>query len=318
MKVLTFGEIMLRLKAPGHERFFQSPMLEATFGGGEANVAVSLANYGMDAEFLTVLPQNDIAECCIRELRYFGVDTKKIVRGEGRMGIYYLEGGANQLPSKVVYDRAYSSIALAKPGDIDWDKAFEGVDWFHITGITPAISESAMELSLESVKEAKKRNITVSCDLNYRKNLWKYGKKASEVMRELAKYVDVAIANEEDVQKLLEITVDVNVESGELDREKYRALGNKVLETYPNIKCKDFYVSKKYEIRDIIDRVGGGDSFAGGLIYGLNQYEDKQSALEFAVAASCLKHSVIGDFNRVGVCDVEKLMGGDGTGRVQR
>ena len=232
MKVLTFGEIMLRLKAPGHERFFQSPMLEATFGGGEANVAVSLANYGMDAEFLTILPQNDIADACIRELRYFGVGTKKIVRGEGRMGIYYLEGGANQLPSKVVYDRAYSSIALAKPGDIDWDKAFEGVDWFHITGITPAISESAMELSLESVKEAKKRNITVSCDLNYRKNLWKYGKKASEVMRELAKYVDVAIANEEDVQKSLEITVDVNVESGELDREKYRALGNKVLEAY--------------------------------------------------------------------------------------
>ena len=341
MKVLTFGEIMLRLKAPGHERFFQSPMLEATFGGGEANVAISLANYGMDAEFLTVLPENDIAECCIRELRYFGVDTKKIVRSEGRMGIYYLEGGANQLPSKVVYDRAYSSIALAKPGDIDWDKAFEGVDWFHITGITPAISESAMELSLEAVKEAKKRNITVSCDLNYRKNLWKYGKKASEVMRELAKYVDVAIANEEDVQKSLEITVDVNVESGELDRKKYKALGNKVLESYPNMKCiaitlreshsadwngwaaclndgKDFYVSKKYEIRDIIDRVGGGDSFAGGLIYGLNQYEDKQSALEFAVAASCLKHSVIGDFNRVSVSDVEKLMGGDGTGRVQR
>ena len=341
MKVLPFGEIMLRLKAPGHERFFQSPMLEATFGGGEANVAVSLANYGMDAEFLTVLPENDIAECCIRELRHFGVDTKKIVRGEGRMGIYYLEGGANQLPSKVVYDRAYSSIALAKPGDIDWDKAFEGVGWFHITGITPAISESAMELSLESVKEAKKRNITVSCDLNYRKNLWKYGKKASEVMREMAKYVDVAIANEEDVQKSLEITVDVNVESGELDREKYHALGNKVLETYPNMQCiaitlreshsadwngwaaclndgKDFYVSKKYEIRDIIDRVGGGDSFVGGLIYGLNQYEDKQSALEFAVAASCLKHSVIGDFNRVGVCNVEKLMGGDGTGRVQR
>ena len=341
MKVLTFGEIMLRLKAPGHERFFQSPMLEATFGGGEANVAVSLANYGMDAEFLTVLPKNDIADACIRELRYFGVDTKKIVCGDGRMGIYYLEGGANQLPSKVVYDRAYSSIAMAKPGDIDWDRAFEGVAWFHITGITPAISESAMELSLESVKEAKKRNITVSCDLNYRKNLWKYGKKASEVMRELAKYVDVAIANEEDVQKSLEITVDVNVESGELDREKYRALGNKVLEAYPNMKCiaitlreshsadwngwaaclndgKDFYVSKKYEIRDIIDRVGGGDSFAGGLIYGLNNYEDKQSALEFAVAASCLKHSVIGDFNRVSVSDVEKLMGGDGTGRVQR
>lgn len=257
------------------------------------------------------------------------------------MGIYYLEAGANQLPSKVVYDRAYSSIALAKPGDIDWNRAFDGVDWFHITGITPAISESAMELSLESVREAKKRNITVSCDLNYRKNLWKYGKKASAVMRELAKYVDVAIANEEAVQKSLEITADVNVESGELDREKYKALGNKVLEAYPNMQCiaitlreshsadwngwaaclndgKDFYVSKKYEIHDIIDRVGGGDSFAGGLIYGLNHYEDKQSALEFAVAASCLKHSVIGDFNRVGVSDVTKLMGGDGTGRVQR
>ena len=341
MKVLTFGEIMLRLKAPGYERFFQSPMLEATFGGGEANVAVSLANYGMDAEFLTVLPENEIGECCIRELRYFGVNTRKIVRGGGRMGIYYLEGGANQLPSKVVYDRAYSSIAMAKPGDINWDEAFAGVDWFHITGITPAISESAMELSLEAVKEAAKRHITVSCDLNYRKNLWKYGKKAAEIMREMADYVDVAIANEEDVQKSLEITADVNVESGELDREKYRALGDKVLAAYPNMKCiaitlreshsadwngwaaclndrEHFFVSKKYEIRNIVDRVGGGDSFAGGLIYGLNHYEDRQQALEFAVAASCLKHSVLGDFNRVGVSDVTKLMQGDGTGRVQR
>ena len=341
MKVLTSGEIMLRLKAPGHERFFQSPSLEATFGGGEANVAVSLANYGVDAAFLTVLPKNDIAEACIRELRYFGVDTSRILRGEGRMGIYYLEGGANQLPSKVVYDRAYSTIALAKPGDIDWDKAFDGVDWFHITGITPAISETAMELSLESVAEAKKRGITVSCDLNYRKNLWKYGKAASEVMNRLAESVDVAIANEEDVQKSLGITADVDVESGALDREKYRVLGNKVLAAFPNMKLiaitlreshsadhngwaaclndgEHFYVSKKYEIRDIIDRVGGGDSFAGGLIYGLNHYTDRQQALEFAVAASCLKHSVIGDFNRVSVSDVEKLAGGDGTGRVQR
>ena len=332
---------MLRLKAPGQERFFQSPMLEATFGGGEANVAVSLANYGLDAGFLTVLPENPIADECVKELRRFGVDTTRILRGKGRMGIYYLEGGANQLPSKVVYDRAYSAIALAKPGDIDWDKAFEGVEWFHITGITPAISETAMELSIESVKEAKKRDITVSCDLNFRKNLWKYGKKAAEVMREIAKYVDVAIANEEDVQKSLEITTDVVVESGELDRTKYQALGNKVLAAYPEMKMiaitlreshsadhngwaaclndgENFYVSKKYEIRDIVDRVGGGDSFAGGLIYGLNTYEDKQKALEFAVAASCLKHSIIGDFNRVGVSDVEKLMGGDGTGRVQR
>ena len=341
MSILTFGEIMLRLKAPGHERFFQSPMLEATFGGGEANVAVSLANFGMDAEFLTVLPQNEIADACIRELRYFGVGTKKIVRGDGRVGIYYLEAGANQLPSKVVYDRAYSSIALAKPGDIDWDNAFAGVSWSHITGITPAISESAMALSLESVKEAKKRNITVSCDLNYRKNLWKYGKTASEVMRELTRYVDVAIANEEDVQKSLGITVDVSVESGELDREKYRALGDRVLKTYPDLRCiaitlresrsadwngwaaclndgKDFHVSRTYEIRDIIDRVGGGDSFAAGLIYGLNRYDDKQQALEFAAAASCLKHSIPGDFNRVGVPDVEKLLSGDSSGRVQR
>lgn len=341
MKFLTFGEIMLRLKAPGKERFFQSPALEATFGGGEANVAVSLANYGQDAAFLTVLPDNAIADACVAELRSFGVDTTRIVRSAGRMGIYYLENGANQLPSKVVYDRAWSAIAMAAPDAIDWDKAFDGVDWFHITGITPAISETAMELSLLSVQEAKKRGITVSCDLNYRKNLWKYGKKAAEVMRELANYVDVAIANEEDVQKSLEITTDVVVESGELDRAKYKVLGDKVLANYPNMKMiaitlreshsadwngwaaclndgENFYVSKKYEIRDIVDRVGGGDSFAGGLIYGLNHYENKQQALEFAVAASCLKHSISGDFNRVGAADVEKLMGGDGTGRVQR
>ena len=342
MKFLTFGEIMLRLKAPGQARFFQSPLLEATFGGGEANVAVSLANYDRDVSFLTVLPRNAIADECVRELRKFGVDTKRIVRTDkGRLGIYYLEGGANQLPSKVVYDRAYSAIALAKPGDIDWDRAFEGVDWFHITGITPAISESAMALSLESVREAKKRGITVSCDLNFRKNLWKYGKKAEEVMRELAKFVDVAIANEEDVQKSLGITTDVVVESGSLDRMKYKALGDKVLATYPNMRmiaitlresksadsngwaaCLNdrecFYESRRYEINDIVDRVGGGDSFAGGLLYGLTTYDDRQKALEFAVAASCLKHSIIGDFNRVSVADVEKLMGGDGTGRVQR
>lgn len=341
MKVLTFGEIMLRLKAPGVERFFQSPILEATFGGGEANVAVSLANYGMDAQFLTVLPENAIGDACIQELRKFGVDCSKIQRGRGRMGIYYLEAGANQLPSKVVYDRADSSIALAAPGEIDWDRAFDGVEWFHISGITPAISRTAMELSLESVKAAKAHNVTVSCDLNYRKNLWKYGKKASEVMRELAKYVDVAIANEEDVQKSLEITADVDVASGSLDRTKYRALGDQVLQTYPNMKMiaitlreshsadwngwaaclndgSSFYESRRYEIRDIVDRVGGGDSFAGGLIYGLQAYPDRQQALEFAVAASCLKHSISGDFNRVGVSDVEKLMGGDGSGRVQR
>ena len=341
MKFLTFGEIMLRLKAPGQECFFQSPMLEATFGGGEANVAVSLANYGEDAAFLTVLPDNAIADACKAELRRFDVDTKRIVTGEGRMGIYYLEGGANQRPSKVVYDRAWSAIALAKPGDIDWDKAFEGVEWFHITGITPAISESAMELSVASVKEAKKRGITVSCDLNYRKNLWKYGKEAKEVMSELTKYVDVAIANEEDFQKSLGISAKSDVESGELDRDVYKQIAQTAMDLYPNLKkvaitlresksadtnywaaCiydgKEFYVSRKYAITDIVDRVGGGDSFGGGLIYGLNTYATQAEALEFAVAASCLKHTISGDFNRVTVKEVESLMKGSGSGRVER
>ncbi len=341
MKVLTLGEVMLRLKTPGTERLLQSPVFEATFGGGEANVTVSLANYGMDAAFLTVLPENAIADACIRELRSFGVDTSRILRGPGRMGVYFLEAGANQLPSKVVYDRAYSAMAMAKPGDIDFDAAFSGVDWFHITGITPAISESAMELSLFAVKEAKRRGITVSCDLNYRKNLWKYGKAAVDVMRELAKYVDIAVANEEDVQKSLGIDAAVELGQGDLDREKYRLLSDKVLAAYPNMRmiaitlreshsadwngwaaCLNergrFLVSRKHEIRDIIDRVGGGDSFAGGLIYGLSHYKDSAEALEFAVAASCLKHSISGDYNRVNVQDVEKLIRGDGTGRVQR
>lgn len=341
MKVLTFGEIMLRLKAPGHERLMQSPLMEATFGGGEANVAVSLANYGMDAAFLTVLPENTLGDACMGELRRFNVDTGRILRGPGRMGIYFLEAGANQLPSKVIYDRADSSIALAGPGSIDWDQALEGIDWFHITGITPAISKSLMELSMESVKEAKGRGIKVSCDLNYRKNLWKYGKSAQEVMSELAKYADVLIANEEDVQKSLGITIDVKVETGNIDKDKYKQLSNKVLEAYPNVELiaitlresrsadangwsacmnnrESFYVSRHYDINDIIDRVGGGDSFGGGLIYGLTHFADYQEALEFATAASCLKHSILGDFNRVSVEDVKKLMSGDGSGRVQR
>lgn len=341
MKALTFGEIMLRLKAPGHERLLQSQRFEATFGGGEANVAVSLANYGMDAAFLTVLPQNALGDACISELRRFNVDTSRILKGPGRMGIYYLEAGANQLPSKVIYDRAYSSISLAGPGSIDWDAAFKDVDWFHITGITPAVSESLMMLSVESVQEAKKRGITVSCDLNYRKNLWKYGKTADEVMCIIAANSDVLIANEEDVQKSLGINIDVDVESGQIDSNKYEKLSNKVLELYPNVKkiaitlresrsadsngwsaClnnrEEFMVSKHYDINDIIDRVGGGDSFAGGLIYGLTHYETDREALEFAVAASCLKHSILGDFNRISVDDAEKLMNGDGSGRVQR
>jgi 2-dehydro-3-deoxygluconokinase len=316
-------------------------MLEATFGGGEANVAVSLANFGLDVAYLTILPKNGIGDSCVQELRKFDVDTTRIQRGEGRMGIYFIEPGANQLPSKVIYDRAYSSIALAKPGDVDWDRAFDGISWFHITGITPAISESAMLLSMEAVKNANKKRITVSCDLNYRKNLWKYGKEASEVMTELVKYVDIAIANEEDCQKTLGIKVDTDVESGVLDVSKYEALSEHVLESYPGLKMiaitlresrsadmngwaaclndrEHFYLSKNYMINDIVDRVGGGDAFAAGLIYGINGFENKQDALEFAVAASCLKHSVIGDFNRVSVKDAEHLMGGDASGRVQR
>lgn len=341
MKVLTLGEIMLRLKSPGQERLFQSGALEATFGGGEANVAVSLANYGVDTEFCTVLPENTVGDACIRELHYHHVGTGRILRGKGRMGIYFLEGGANQLPSRVVYDREYSAIALARPEDFDWAAVFEGIDWFHITGITPALSESARDLSLFAVMEAKRRNITVSCDLNYRKNLWKYGASAREVMGRLARYVDVAIANEEDVQKSLGILADVDVSSGQLDRRKYHLLSDKVLKAYPDMKMiaitlreshsadwntwgaclndrEAFRLSRTYEIRDIVDRVGAGDSFAGGLIYGLNHYPDRQDALEFAAAASCLKHSVPGDFNRVTVPEVEKLMAGDGSGRVQR
>jgi len=340
-KVVTFGEIMLRLKALGSERLLQSPMLEATFGGGEANVAVSLANYGVDVAFVTVLPQNEMADACVAELRKFGVDTSKIKGASGRMGIYFLENGANQKPSKVIYDRSYSSISMAKPGDIDWKNVFEGATWYHITGITPAISESAAQLSLESVKIAKEMGLTVSCDFNYRGKLWKYGKTAVEVMSELVKFVDVGIANEEDCQKSLGITVDVDVESGKLNVEKYKELSSKVLKAFPNLKImaitlresrsadsngwsaclndgKTFYLSKKYDIDDIVDRVGAGDSFSGGLIYGMNKYENVEDALNFAVAASCLKHSIIGDFNRVTVKEVESLMGGEASGRVKR
>lgn len=340
-RIVTFGEIMLRLKSLGFERLLQAPFLEATFGGGEANVAISLASFGFDVAFCTALPKNILGDACVRELKKWGVDTSLIVRGEGRMGTYYLENGANQRSSIVVYDRSYSAISLAKPSDIDWEKVFDKADWFHITGITPAISKSAMELSFEAVKKAREKGITISCDFNFRKKLWKYGKAATDIMPELVKYVDYGIANEEDCQKSLGIEVDMEVESGKLDVKKYKALGNKVLKTYPGLKAmaitlrestsaningwsgclndrENFYLSKKYEIKDIVDRVGGGDSFAAGLIYGLNAYEDKQQALEFAVAASCLKHSIPGDFNRVSVAEVEKLKGGDTSGRVQR
>ena len=340
-KFVTFGEIMLRLKTPGNDRFFQSPTFEATFGGGEANVAVALSNYGLDARFVSALPDNDIGESAIRELRSFGVDTSVIRRSGERVGIYYLETGANQRASKVVYDRAASSICECGPGDFDWDEVFKDAKWFHITGITPALSQSAADLSLESVKAAKERGVTVSCDFNFRGKLWKYGKSAPEVMNELVKYVDVGIANEEDCQKSLGISAGVHVESGELEIKKYEALSTKVLEEFPNMSViaitlresrsadingwsaclrdkSGFYLSRKYEITDIIDRVGGGDSFASALIYGLNAYKDRNDSLNFAVAASCLKHSISGDFNRVTVEDAEKLMGGDASGRVQR
>lgn len=342
-KIVTFGEVMLRLKSPGYERLFQSPVLEATFGGGEANVSVSLANYGMDTAFVSVIPSGPIGDACIRELRGFGVDTSRIVRKDGRMGIYYLETGAVQRPSKVVYDRAGSAIAEAKPGDIDWDKTFEDATWLHLTGITPAISAGAAELSLEAVKAAKAKGVHVSCDLNYRKNLWKYGKRAEEVMTELVKYVDTVIANEEDVQKALGISAESAsaVDEGEIDVELYKAIAAKVMKAYPNVQrvaitlresksanhndwsaClyngKDFYLSRKYSITDIVDRVGGGDSFGGGLIYGLLHYNNEQTALEFAVAASCLKHTIPGDYNRMTASEVESLMKGSGTGRVQR
>jgi 2-dehydro-3-deoxygluconokinase len=343
MKVVTFGEIMLRLAPPLLERPLQSPSFVATFGGGEANVAVSTANYGVPTAYVTVLPAgHPVAEACIAELRRFGIDTSFIVRKPGRMGIYFLEPGANQRPSRVVYDREHSAIALARPGDIAWDRAFQGASWFHITGITPAISQSAADLSSEAVAKAKQMGLMVSCDLNYRKNLWKYGKSASEVMRDLMRHVDVAIANEEDVQKALGISASVDVESGQVDAGAYRALSENVLKEFPNLNLlaitlresvsashngwsaclhngREFLVSRKYQITHIVDRVGAGDAFAGGLIACLcRDAKDHQQALDFAVAASCLKHSVPGDFNRFTTKEVEALAAGSGSGRVQR
>ncbi len=339
---VTFGEIMLRLAPPGYERFLQSPQLVATFGGGEANVAVALAMFGLPAAYVTVLPgKNAIADAVVGELRRFGVDTTKIVRGQGRMGVYYVENGANQRPSKVLYDRSDSAIALARPGDIDWAAALQGAGWFHITGITPAISASAAALALESVEKAKGMGLTVSCDLNYRKNLWKWGKPAAAVMTDLVKHIDIAIANEEDVQMALGIQADVDVHSGALERAQYEKLAAKVLAAFGNLKAiaitlresksashngwsaclhngKEFLLSRHYEITHIVDRVGSGDCFAGGLIYGIQTMGSHREALEFAAAASCLKHSIPGDFNRFTAEEVMALIQGGGSGRVQR
>ena len=346
-RVVTFGEIMLRLKAPGAERLFQSPVLEATFGGGEANVAVSLANFGDEAAYVTVLPKNLIGEACLGELRRFGVDTRWIAFGGERLGTYYLDPGANQRASTVVYDRAHSSIATAGPDTLDWRQIFTGAAWFHVSGITPAISQSAADLTLAAVQTAHDMGLTVSCDYNYRKNLWKYGKKAPEVMQEIVRFVDVGIANEEDCQKSLGVkleeagNMDAGITSGELSHTHYQYLAEKMLETFPNLKKQaitlrqsysadhngwsaclhngaEFLVSRFYDITDIIDRVGGGDAFAGGLIHGFVSGMPDREALEFATAASCLKHSIPGDFNRVSVTEVDRLMKGDASGRVQR
>ena len=339
--VVTLGEIMLRLKAPGFERLFQSPSLEATFGGAEANVAVSLAQFGVDARFVSAVPANAIGDASIAELRRFGVDTSFVRRQGERLGVYFLENGANQRASKVLYDRAGSAIAHAKPNDFAWDDIFANSDWFHISGVTPAISAQAAEIALAAAGAARAKGLTVSCDYNYRKNLWRYGKSAPDVMRKLVALANIGIANEEDCQKALGIEIDVDVSSGQLGEEKYSALAARVLEEFPNLERQAitlreshsadrngwsavlatrtaFLRSTSYQIDDIVDRVGAGDAFAAGLIYGQRAFKDDARSLEFATAAGCLKHSIPGDFNRVTVAEVEALMQGDASGRVQR
>ena len=339
--IITFGELMLRLAPPGFERLLQSPQFCATFGGGEANVAVALASLGLPASFVTVMPRdNPIAEAAIAELRRFGVGVSHIVRGPGRLGIYFLEPGANQRPSKVLYDREHSAISLANPGMIPWDSVFDGARWFHITGITPAISESLASVALESVRSAQAAGVMVSCDLNYRKNLWKWGS-VKDAMSALIRHVDILIANEEDVQMALGIHSDADVHAGQLNPAHYEALTAKVLTAYANVRAiaitlreshsashngwsaclhdrNQFVLSRHYEITHIVDRVGGGDSFAAGLIYGLLELPTRQEALDFATAASCLKHSTPGDFSRSSAAEVFSLLKEGGSGRVQR
>lgn len=345
-RVVTFGEIMLRLKPPGYERLLQSPLFEATFGGGEANVAASLAQFGAAVTFVTVLPDNAIGDACLDYLRARGIDTSHVLRTAGRMGIYFLEPGAAQRPSKVVYDRAGSAIAGLDPGSLDWDRILEGSSWFHITGITPALSSLAAQASLDAVRSARQKGLTVSCDYNYRKKLWNYGRPAPEVMGELVRHVDIGIANEEDCQRALGITLAAEdwqqqVEAGRLDPAKYRLLCKKVMQAFPNLKLqaitlreslsashngwsaclhdgRTFTQSTRYELTHIVDRVGTGDAFAAGLIYALLQGRDHCAALEFATAASCLKHSIPGDANLVTLAEVESLLGGEASGRVQR
>ncbi len=342
-KVVTFGEIMLRLATPDYLRFSQSQSLTATFGGGEANVAVSLANYGIAADFVTRLPKNDIGQACMMDLRKYGVGVENIIWGGDRLGIYFLETGAVSRGSKVVYDRAHSSVSEIKQGMVDWEKVLEGATWFHWTGITPAISQSAADVCLEAIQTANKLGITVSCDLNFRKNLWKYGKKAGEVMPALVAGTDIILGNEEDAEMVLGIKPEgVDVTGGHVEAEAYESVSKQIMAQFPRCKKvittlrgsvnanhnswsgvlwdgQKLYEAPTYQITHIVDRVGGGDSFMGGLIYGLLTYTgDDQKALNFAVAASCLKHTIYGDFNQVTVDEVEKLMGGDASGRVAR
>ncbi len=344
-KVVTFGEIMLRLATPGYLRFTQANEFTATFGGGEANVAVSLANYGIPVDFVTRLPENDIARSCVMDLRKYGVGTSNIIYGGERLGIYFLETGAVARASKVIYDRANSAVAEIRPGMIDWKKVFEGVQWFHWTGITPALSQGAADACLEAIGVANEMGITVSCDLNYRKNLWKYGQKASEIMPALVEGCDIILGNEEDAEKVFGIKpegFDVTATAGEVNATEFDSVCTQLMGRFPKAKKviitlrgsvnanhntwggvlydgSKLFASRRYDITHIVDRVGGGDSFMGGLIYGLLTYAgDDQKALDFAVAASCLKHTVYGDFNQVSVSEVEKLMNGDASGLVAR
>ena len=338
-KIVTFGEIMLRLAPNGYYRFFQNDQLQATFGGGEANVAVSLANFGLDASFVTKLPTHAIGQAAVNSLRYFGVDTSDIVRGGDRVGIYYLEKGASQRGSVCIYDRAGSAIQKSKKEDFKWDKIFEGAEWFHFTGITPALDENLVEICKDACIAAKKHGVKVSCDLNYRGKLWTR-EQARAAMSELCKYVDVCISNEEDAKDVFGIEAEnTDIYGGKLNKEGYKSVAKQLADKFGFEKVaitlrtsisasdndwaamlydgKDYCFSKEYHLR-IVDRVGGGDSFGAGLIYSLVSGKNTQEAVEFAVAASALKHSVEGDFNRVSVAEVEKLALGDGSGRVQR
>lgn len=338
-KIVTFGEIMLRLAPNGYMRFFQDDQLQATFGGGEANVAVSLANYGMDSVYVTKLPKHAIGQGAVNSLRYFGVDTSKIVRGGERVGIYYLEKGASQRGSVCIYDRAYSAIQLSSPEDFDWNSIFEGADWFHFTGITPALGENLVKICEQACVAAKAKGVKISCDLNYRGKLWTR-EQARQAMTRLCKYVDVCISNEEDAKDVFGIEAEnTDIYGGKLDKNAYKSVAKQLYDKFgfekvaitlrTSISASDnnwaamlfdgenCYFSKEYPLH-IVDRVGGGDSFGAGLIYSLLSGKDCQSAIDFAVAASALKHSVEGDFNRVSVAEVEKLAGGDGSGRVQR